>query len=167
MSRSFDGSAESTATVEQIHAAFVREDYWLARLATGEATTALDSLVVTDSGAVAVHVTQYLGRQLLPGLVAKLVTGDLKLKYAEKWTPCRDRQVRGHVEVGVSGGLGTCRAEVSLAPAVNGSHLRFAGRVDAKIPLLGSSLEKSIGADVAESIPSVLRFTTTWIGRQP
>ena len=57
--------------MEQIHAAFGREDYWQARL-SGDASTTLDSLLVDDDGTVAVRVTQHLGRQLLPGLVAKL-----------------------------------------------------------------------------------------------
>ena len=46
MSRSFDIVTESPASVEQIHAAFGREDYWLARIAAGDATTTLDSLIV-------------------------------------------------------------------------------------------------------------------------
>jgi Protein of unknown function (DUF2505) len=36
-------------------------------------------------------------------------------------------------------------------------------KVEVKIPLIGSKLEKSIGANLAESIPAVQRFTTTWI----
>ncbi|MGH3970354.1 MAG: DUF2505 domain-containing protein, partial [Mycobacterium sp.] len=46
MSRSFDILTESPASVEQIHAAFGREDYWLARHAAFEATSTLDSLSV-------------------------------------------------------------------------------------------------------------------------
>jgi hypothetical protein len=38
----------------------------------------LDWLVVDTDGTVTVHVTQHLGRHLLPGLVAKLIPGDLK-----------------------------------------------------------------------------------------
>jgi Protein of unknown function (DUF2505) len=73
MSRSFDILTESPARVQQIHAAFGREDYWLARIAAGDATitTTLYSLLVDADGTVTVRVTQHLGRQLLPGLVAK------------------------------------------------------------------------------------------------
>lgn len=66
MSRSIDVSTGSPASVEQIHVAFGREDYWLARIAPA-ATTTLDSLVVDGDGTVTVRVTQHLGRQLLPG----------------------------------------------------------------------------------------------------
>ena len=62
---------ESPASVEQIHATFGREDYWLARLAPGGAAITLDSLIVDADGAVTVRTTQHLGRLRLPGLVAK------------------------------------------------------------------------------------------------
>jgi len=163
MAHSFDIWTESPGSVEQIHAAFGREDYWLSRLAPGDAITTLDSLNVAADGTVAMRATQHLGRQLLPGLVAKLLPGDLKLRYSETWRPVGDRQVRGQVSVSASGGLGSSRAETWLAPTANGSQLRSAVRVEVKIPLVGGQLEKSIGASLAESIPAVLHFTTRWI----
>ncbi len=163
---SFNGLAESAATVDEIHAAFGREDYWRARLAAGDATTTLDSLVVHADGTVEVQVTQHLGRQLLPGMVARLVPGDLKMECSETWVPDDDGRVRGQVGVSVSGGLGSCSATTWLAPTVNGSRLSYDGRVEVKIPLVGGNLEKVIGADLAENLPSVLRFTTTWIAER-
>ena len=163
MSRSFDILTRSPARVEQIHAAFGREDYWLARIAAGgAATTTLDSLVVDADSAVTVSVTQHLGRQLLPGLVAKFVPGDLKIMNCETWKPVGNRQVSGQVSISC-GELGSGRAEVWLAPASDGSQLRYAWRVEVKIPLVGGKLEKSIGAGLAKSIPAVQRFTTMWI----
>jgi hypothetical protein len=163
MSRSFDILTESPASVEQIHAAFGREDYWLARIAADGAAITLDSLIVDADGTVIVRTTQHLARQLLPGLVARLVTGDLKILHSETWRPVGDRQVRGQVSVSAPGGLGSGRADGWLAPAGNGSQFRFAMRVEVKIPMLGGKLEKSIGANLAENIPAVQRFTTTWI----
>jgi len=164
MSHSFDGLTESPASVEQIHAAFGREDYWQARVAAASATaTTLDSLTVDADGTVTVRVTQHLGPQLLPGPIAKFVAGELRLVNTETWTPDGDRQVRGRVITSVSGGLGSCRATTWLAPAGNGSQLRFRGRVEVKIPLVGGALEKFIGANLAQTIPGVLNFTTTWI----
>lgn len=164
MSRSFDVSTESSATVEQIHAAFGREDYWLARIAAGSADATLDSLVSDADGTVTVRTTQHLGRQLLPGLVTKFVTGDVKIVQTETWRPDGDRQVRGHVSVSASGGLGSGRAESRLAPTHDGgSQLHSTLRVEVKIPLVGGKLEKTIGSDLSKGIPEMLRFTTTWI----
>lgn len=164
MPRSFDVLTDSPASVEQIHAAFGREEYWLARIAAGAADTTLDSLVADADGTVTVRTTQHMGRQILPGLVAKFVTGDVKIVQTETWRPEADRQVRGHVSVSASGGLGSGHAETWLIPTDDGgSQLRSALRVEVKIPLVGGKLEKSIGAGLAEGIPETLRFTTTWI----
>jgi len=41
--------------------------------------------------------------------------------------------------------------------------MHSAVKVHVKIPLVGGRLEKLIGSGVADSIPAVVRFTTTWI----
>ncbi len=164
MPRSFDVVTESPASVEQIHAAFSREDYWLARIALGNASaTTLDSLIVDADGRVTVRVTQHLGRQLLPGPVAKFAPDNLKLVHSETWKASADGQVLGQVNVTTSPGLGSGRADASLEPAGNGTQLRFAVRVEVRIPLVGRKLEKTLGAGLAQSIPAVQRFTTSWI----
>lgn len=162
MPRSFEVVAESTASVTAIHAAFRREDYWRDRLA-GDAAATLDTFTVDTDGVVEVLITQHLGRQILPALVANFVPGDLKLVYRETWRPTGDGTVRGESHVSASGGLGFSLANNWLTPAGTASQLRSAGKVDVKIPLVGGKLEKSIGASLAASIPSTLRYTTTWI----
>jgi Protein of unknown function (DUF2505) len=163
MTRSFDILAESPACVEQVHAAFSREDYWLARHAAFDATSTLDSLTVDADGTVTVRATQHLGRQLLPGVVAKFVPADLKILHSERWRPVGDRRVRGQVSVSAPVGLGSGRAEAWLVPAGNGSQLRFAATVQVKIPLVGGKLEDSVGANLAGNILTIQRFTTAWI----
>ena len=163
---SFDILTESPASVEQIHAAFRREDYWLARHAAFDATSTLDSLLVEADGTVTVRATQHLGRRLLPELVARHVPGQLKILHSETWRPVGDRQVRGQVSVSAPAGLGSGCAEAWLTPvgpAGTESQLRFAATVKVKIPFVGGKLESSIGAELAENIPAFQRFTTTWI----
>jgi hypothetical protein len=160
---SFDILTDSPASVEQVHAAFSCEDYWLARHAAFDVTSTLDSLIIDADGTVTVGATQYLGRRLLPGVVAKLVPGDLKILHKETWRPVDDRRVRGQVTISAPAGLGSGCAEAWLAPAGNGSRLRFTATVEVKIPLVGGKIENSIGAELAENIPAIQRFTTTWI----
>jgi hypothetical protein len=162
MSRSFDVVTASPRSVAEIHDAFSREDYWLARLAGGAGAT-LDSLTVGDDGAVAVRLTQQVGRAVLPPMVAKVIPGDLTFTYLETWRPADDGHVRGDVRVSASGGLGSSRADNWLTPTGAGARLRSQIRVQVRIPLLGGQIEKSIGSGLAQSIPSVLRFTTRWI----
>ena len=161
MAHTFDIWTESTASVEQIHAAFSREDYWTARLAVDAAST-LNSLTADSDGTVSVEVIQHVGRQLLPGLVAKVIPGDLSLVHVEKWRVDADGTLRGETRL-LAGGLGSSHAANWLAPAEGGSRMRSAVKVEVKIPLVGGKLEKSIGAGLAENIPEIVRFTTAWI----
>jgi hypothetical protein len=163
MPRSFRGLADSPAAVTEIHAAFAREDYWLDRLATGDTVTTLESLIVDDEGAVAVRYVQHLGRQLLPGAVARLAPSDLRMEYTETWSAVDSGRAGGRIGVAVSGNLGSCRATTWLEPDGAGSRLRFEGTVKVGIPLVGGNLEKAVGADLAANVPSVLTFTTTWV----
>jgi hypothetical protein len=51
-----------------------------------------------------------------------------------------------------------------LAPTDDGGcQMRAAVRVEVKVPLVGGKLEKSIGSDLTQGIPEILRFTTIWI----
>lgn len=160
---SFDIFTESSASVEQIHAAFSREDYWLARfVAFGDSST-LDSLILDADGTVTVGVTQHLSHRLLPRVVAKLIPGDLKIRHSETWRPVGDRQLRGQVDVSAPAGVGSGRAETWLTPMGNGSQLRFAATVEVKIPVVGGKLERAIGGELAQNVPAFQRFTTTWI----
>lgn len=163
MPRSFEVLTESPASVERIHAAFGSEEYWTARLAAGAAATTLDSLNVDVDGTVTVRVTQHIGRQLLPGFIAKFVPAEVKLVHFEAWRPDGDRRVSGQISVSASGGLGSGRADSSLAPAGDGAQMRSTVNVEVKIPLVGGRFEKAIGTSLAANIPVLLRFTTDWI----
>lgn len=165
MSRSLEIVTESPASVEQVYAAFRQEQYWQDRIeAGGDPNTALDSLHVDADGTVHMQATQHLLRHGLPVLVTKLIPGDLKIVHRETWKPVADGRVRGQINIAASGGLGGGRAEGLLEPVGEGSQIRFAARVEVKIPLLGGKFEKSIAAGLAENLPELQRFTTKWIG---
>src|SRR5690348_12610216 len=129
MPSSFDFVTESPASVEQIHAAYSRKDYWLARIEPGPVLTTLDSLTVEDDGTVNVHVTQHIGRQLLPGPVAKLIPTELKMMHDETWRPDGSAgrgQFRGHLRVSTSPRVGSGHMDAWLEPTDSGSQLRCA-----------------------------------------
>jgi hypothetical protein len=164
MPRSFDVSTETTASVEAVHSAFSHERYWLARLAAygGDAMT-LDSLVVDADGTVAVATTQDLRHDLLPGPLAKVFPGDLKVLREETWRPVDGREVRGEVSIKAFGAPASGVGTAVLAPIAQGSRLRFTGTLQVRIPLIGGTIEKYIGGQIVEEIPEVQRFTTDWI----
>jgi hypothetical protein len=162
MPRSFDVSVDSLASVDQVHAALSAEDYWLARLATLNGTTALESLIVDDDRTVRVATTQDLGSDLLPGIVAKFYRRELKVRHTETWTPSGD-QLRGEITVAVSGAPGSGSAAASVAPTENGSRLTLNGTVEFKVPLVGGTVESFIAREFAQGIPDIQDFTAKWL----
>jgi hypothetical protein len=165
MPRSFDVSAVSTATVEQVYSALSDEDYWLARLATMNGSTALESLVVDDDQTVRVATTQDLGRDLLPGIVARFYPRHLKVRHTETWRPI-DGQLRGKIGVAVSGAPGSGSGTALVAPTQDGSRLTFDGSVEFKVPLVGGTIEGFIAREFARGIPDIQHFIAKWVSEQ-
>jgi Protein of unknown function (DUF2505) len=163
MARSFDVTVDSPASVDQVHTAFSGEDYWLARLATLNGSTRLESLIVDDDQTVRVATTQDLGRDLLPGIFAKFYGRDLKVRHTETWRPT-DGQLRGEISVAVSGAPGSGSGAASVAPTQNGSRLTMTGTVEFKVSLVGGTIESFIAREFARGIPNIQDFTAKWVG---
>jgi hypothetical protein len=162
MPRSFDVAVDSPASVEQVHAAFSAEEYWLARIATQSGNSTLESLVVDDDHTVRVTTTQDLGRDLLPGIVTKFYRRDLTVRHTETWTPSGD-QLRGQISVAVSGAPGSGSADAAVAPTESGSVLTVNGAVEFKVPLVGGTVESFIAREFAKGIPDIQDFTARWV----
>jgi hypothetical protein len=163
MPRSFDVWAEAPASVEQGHAAFGREDYWLARFAASDAASTLDSLIVDADGTVRVAITTDLLHNLLPGIVAKLYRRDLKLVHTETWRPAGDGQLRGEISIAACGAPGSGHGAALLEPAQHGSRLTVNASVEFKVPLVGGTIESFLAREFTQAIPVMHRFTSEWI----
>ncbi len=163
MPNSVDVAVESPVSVEQVYAAFGREEYWRERCAAFDAVTTLDSLHVGPDGTVTVDTTQHLGRHVLPEFLTKLIRGDLTIEHKETWWADGEHRVRGHVRVSAPGPLGSGDADAWLTPVERGSRLRFAATVHSKIPLVGGKIENYVGRQLAENIAKIQRFTTAWV----
>lgn len=162
MARSFDVAVDSPASVEQVHTAISGEGYWLARLATLNGSTTLESLVVDGDRTVRVTTTQDLGHDLLPGIVSRFYRRDLKVRHNETWRPV-DGQLRGEIAVAVSGAPGSGSAAASVAPTKSGSVLTLTGSVEFKVPLVGGTIESFIAREFVQGIPNLQEFTARWV----
>ncbi|MCB0930629.1 MAG: DUF2505 domain-containing protein [Mycobacterium sp.] len=165
MARSFDVSTVNRASVEEVRSALGSEQYWLDRLEAygGNGAITLDSLVVNTDGGIALATTQDLRRGVLPAPFSNALPSRLTLLRAETWRPLGDGRVSGEVLISASGLAGSALGTADLAPAPQGSSLRFAGSVTVGIPLVGGQIEKFIAALIVKEIPGVGRFTSDWI----
>jgi Protein of unknown function (DUF2505) len=162
MTRSFDFSVNTSISVEEIHAAFCEEDYWMARLASFGGVGRLDSLTIDTDGAARVVIVQDLRRDRLTGLFAKLYPGDLQVVQHETWSLIGGRMC-GEVSTAARGALGSGLGTVSMTPERNGSRLKCTATAEVKIPLVGGKIESYVGRQMVEQTSVMLRFTAKWI----
>ncbi len=163
MPRPFDVSTPSTATVDQVHAAFADEDYWHARLLEyGRGTIALDRLDVDAQGTILVKTIQDMRNDTLPSLIAKAIPSDLKVFREETWRVV-GAGLHADVAIHATGAPISGAGTAGLSPIADGSVLRFSGTVQVRVPLIGGQIEKYIAGQIVQEIPGVQRFTTQWI----
>lgn len=163
---SVDVSVESSVSVEQVHAAFGDQSYWLARIATFGGGSALDALTVDTDGTVTMVATQRLVPDRLPRVIARVLPDDLQMRHIETWTPIGERRVSGRVSIKALGTLGAGHGTALLAPAQNGSRLTLDANVEVKLPIIGGKIENYIASQLAENIPAIQRFTAAWIAER-
>jgi Protein of unknown function (DUF2505) len=169
--RSFDISADSLASVGQVHSAFCDEGYWRARLAeSGDPVAALDSMFVDADGTVTVVFTQGVRREALPAFVSRvpgLATlfsgGGMKAVRTETWTLIGGERLVAEIGAVVPGAPVSVAGKVMLTPAETGSQVRFNGTVDVKVPLVGGRVEGAIGDSLSKLVVEEQRFTAAWI----
>lgn len=158
MATDYEGS------VEQVHAAFRDEQYWLARLAdSGADDASLDSIRLGDDGSVDVVTTQILRVDRLPGIVTQFHRGDLHIQRTESWTGLVQDMAQASVDGVIPGAPVTLTGTAHLTSSDIRAHLAFRATVEVRIPLVGGKVENFIGNQLVDLLIAEQRFTTLWI----
>ena len=151
-------------TVEQVHAAFCDERYWVTRLAeSGADEWALDSFRVGGDGGVDVVTTQVLRADRLPGVIHQFHHGDLEIRRAETWTGLSGEAAQASVASSIVRAPVTLNGDAHLSAIADGARLAFQATVDVRIPLVGGKMEKFIGTQLINLLNDEQAFTTRWI----
>ncbi|WP_445167142.1 DUF2505 domain-containing protein [Mycolicibacterium sp. Dal123E01] len=166
MPRSFDMATDYEGSVEQVHQAFLDEQYWLARLADSGADDAtLNSMRLTAGGGVEVTTTQVLRAHRLPAVVTQFHHGDLEIRRAESWTGLADGKAEANVSGSIPGAPVTLTGSAHLTPSELRAHLAFRATIEVRIPLVGGKVENFIGNQLVDLLTAEQRFTTRWIAQ--
>lgn len=170
MPRSFDLSADYPASVERVRSAFADKQYWLARLAdSGVDDATLDSLHIGTDGTIAVSTTQVLRADRLPGVVAQLHRGDLRVERHEKWQPVAAGRAPATFGADIPGAPVKVNGDAVLRPGDSDTGARMEVRVsvEVRIPLVGGKVETFIGGQLVDLMIAEQRFTTGWLAEHP
>ncbi len=162
-------ATEYGGTVEQVHAAFRDEQYWLVRLRDSGADDAtLDEMVLDAGGGIRVKTTQTLRADRLPAVVTQFHRGDLSFVREETWTPVAGRRATAVVRGVIPGAPAALSGEAVLSSVVDaaggmGARMRLAATVEVRVPLVGGKIESLIGSQLIHLLTAEQRFTTVWI----
>ncbi len=173
MPRSFDLSADYEDSVEEVHRAFLEEEYWQARLGdipVDEATLELmrvggESGDRGTRGTVEVETLQVVRSHNLHAIVKQLHRGDLCVRRRETWGPV----VGGTATASIVGSIVDTPVQVSgtaeLTPIADsrGARLAFQIAVQVRVPIIGGKVERLIGTHLAALVSREQQFTTVWI----
>lgn len=163
MSTTLEHALTYSCSVEELHLAFLSEDYWrdLAAGVTGDYTT-LTAAEINQVTAT-VTLTQIVPSEKLPSIVSKIIPGDVTIERVISW---------GSLEGGIA--AGSTKAHVKDAPAsivgssrlganANGCSVTHTLETTVKIPLVGGRIEKTIGEHVLTLIDAERDFTEEWV----
>ena len=159
-------ATEYEGRVEQVHKAFSKERYWLARLTeSGADAYSLDRLILGEDGGIDIVTTQKILSSRLPGVVQQFHRGDLAIIREEVWSPIRDGQAAATIKLTIADAPANLSGSAILAPANpgTGSRLDFNATVEVNIPLVGGKIENFIGSQLVDLLIAEQRFTTVWI----
>jgi hypothetical protein len=162
MAKSFDYSEEVAYPIDRVHAAVTDPAFWQHRF-----EEAPDKLTLDDSGGpgtLTATMRDTIGASSLPGLVRKVVTGELKVERADVWGALDSDHADGRI-TGSSTGIPVQIAGTSVLRASGDvTVLGLTGSVQVKIPLVGGQIESLIRKLVGDMVGQDRDAIEKWLG---
>ncbi|BAH53960.1 DUF2505 domain-containing protein [Rhodococcus opacus] len=162
MAKSFDYSEEVAYPIDRVHAALTDPAFWRHRF-----EEAPDKLTLDDSrgpGTLTATMRDTIGASSLPGLVRKVVTGELKVERADQWGALDGDHADGRI-TGSSTGIPVQIEGASVLRASGDvTVLGLTGTVQVKIPLVGGQIESLIRKLVGDMVGQDRDAIEKWLG---
>lgn len=141
------------------------ENFARQRAAAAGAQDADVAIDLAEDGSFTVAIRRDVPTSTIPAEFRSFVGTNLVVRYTEAWTaPSADVTGReGTFAVEVVGAPGHARGSLVLTP--DGDHTGFglAGDLEAKVPIIGALVEKSVAEAIEKSLPLELAAADTWL----
>ncbi len=163
MGSPIDHSVTYSFSPAAVHAAFVDPQYWHTRLAEVGGPGAAVESVETGDGTIDLIAQQAIPAEHLPSVVTSIRPGDLVIHREESWSPLTGDCAQGRFSARVDGMPGQVEGTLTLQGDGNESMVVIEGRVEVKIPFLGSKIEALIVDELIGLFTSEQEFTASWV----
>jgi hypothetical protein len=153
------------APIERVIAMLRDEGFARERARAAGAADADVVIDAADDGAFSVAIRRAVPASSIPSEFRSLVGSNLVVRYTEAWTaPAADVVGReGTFAVEVIGAPGHARGSLVLNPSGETTAFGLAGELEAKVPLVGAMVEKTVAAAIEKSLPLELAAADEWL----
>ncbi|MHA4848408.1 DUF2505 domain-containing protein [Rhodococcus sp. MSC1_016] len=162
MAKRFEYSEDIGYPVDRVHATLTDPVFWRHRFEEAPEKLTLDES--GGPGTLTATMRDSISASSLPGLVRKVVSGELKVERADEWGPLDGNRADGRIR-GSSTGI-PVRIECAsvLRASGEGSVLELIGSVEVKIPLVGGQIESLIKKLVRDMVGQDRDAVEKWLG---
>ncbi|MGU3437806.1 DUF2505 domain-containing protein [Actinomycetes bacterium M1A6_2h] len=165
MSRKFEFTESFDVTPAVAYEAMTDHDLWSKRVDDTKGRVDMEFSDLPDGG-FTVSMSEGVGAQVLPGIVKKVVRGDLKIVRTDTWGPLEGDRARGTLKGGSTGLPSKVDATFALEPSGSGSKLTLKGKAEVKIPLVGGKIESMVTDMIGKLVRSESKQAREWLAEQ-
>jgi hypothetical protein len=166
MARRIEHRAHSGWDVTTVYRTLVDPDYLRAQLAAvGGRNAALVEHEVTEKG-VRYRLRHGVAGEDLPGVVRRVLGGDISVDRQETWRVDPAGGYSGTVRVAIPGTPGEMTGTMRLAAVGEGSERSVDGSVRIGIPLVGGMVEETVARQVNDLLAAESEFTEDWLRKR-
>jgi hypothetical protein len=151
----------------KLYAVLVDRDYLRAKLdeVGGENSELVELNADPDDARISLR--QGVSQDVIPGLIKRVLRGDLVIERTETWRRVGPGHYEGTVSVRVKDAPGTIGGALSLVDIDGGSasEYRLDGSARVDVPLLGGRVEGLVADQVVKLMEREAQFTADWLAR--
>ncbi|MFZ2175128.1 MAG: DUF2505 domain-containing protein [Rhodococcus sp. (in: high G+C Gram-positive bacteria)] len=161
MAKRFEYTEELAHPVDRVHGTLTDQLFWEKRF-----ERAPDKITIDGSrgpGTLTTSMRDTIGTDSLPGLVKKVVRGELRVERIDEWDVLEIDQARGRIR-GSSTGI-PVRIECTSLLRASGTAtvLTVTGSVEVKIPLVGGQIESLVRKLVGDMVAQDREAVEKWL----
>ncbi|NHU44875.1 DUF2505 domain-containing protein [Rhodococcus sp. A14] len=162
MAKSFEYSEQIAYPLDRVHATVTDRAFWQHRFEEAPGKLTLDDS--RGPGTLTATMRDTIGASSLPGLVRKVVSGELRVERADEWGALDGDRADGRISGSSTGIPVKIECTSVLRASVDVTVLDVAGSVHVKIPLVGGQIESLVRKLVGDMVGQDRDAIEKWLG---
>ncbi|TJZ79473.1 DUF2505 domain-containing protein [Rhodococcus oryzae] len=163
MSRRIEFTANYTRPAAEIHRTLTDEGFWRNRVEQGADKGLTLARLTAGEGTIDVALAQDIDKAALPGVVSKILKGELSITRGEVWGPLTDGKAEGTFSTTATGIPINASGTATLVDTAEGSTLTVEGDVEVSVRLIGGTIEGLVTEQILGILAKDQEVVEEWI----